>query len=466
MIDKRSRLPNRLVVLAVVAAATWAAAPPVAATGPYCVVVSQQTRDKNDWRAVVDALAAKHNATVITYHNDVAESLDPLKRHFPRFTCFVTEPQKADRKFVADVHQLTRKFDDDPYTDTFWGILTGYDAQNAVRIARHAEPLTVRRVASGTELAMDMVDAGVWYCELHKNRMVRKNSGEEPKELTGPDDTTEALVAALNDYGAQLFVTSGHATEKDWQIGYRYRNGSFRCEKGQLYGRDTAGKRYPIDSPNPKVYMPIGNCLMGHINSPDAMALAWMNSAGVHQMIGYTVPTWFGYAGWGCLDYFVEQPGRFTFTEAFFANHHALVHRLATQFTTDDGQVEQRGDGRGLRFDRDVVAFYGDPAWAARMADGPLAWRQTLTQDKDVYSLVVTPQRGARTFQPVNTNGSQRGYRPIVAFLPHRIREVAILRGKDLAPTITDDFVLIPLPRDGQVKSEYRVEFRASRVEG
>ncbi len=69
---------------------------------------------------------------------------------------------------------------------------------------------------------------------------------------------------------------------------------------------------------------------MGHIDGPDAMALAWMNSGGVRQMIGYTVLTWYGYAGWDCLDYFVEQPGRYTMAEAFFANQQALIHRLAT----------------------------------------------------------------------------------------------------------------------------------------
>ena len=56
---------------------------------------------------------------------------------------------------------------------------------------------------------------------------------------------------------------------------------------------------------------------MGNIDGQDAMALAWMNDAGVKQMLGYTVPTWFGYQGWGVLDYFVEQPGRYTLTEAF-----------------------------------------------------------------------------------------------------------------------------------------------------
>jgi hypothetical protein len=32
------------------------------------------------------------------------------------------------------------------------------------------------------------------------------------------------------------------------------------------------------------------------------------------------------------LDYFVEQPGRYTFVEAFFANQHSLIDRLETNF--------------------------------------------------------------------------------------------------------------------------------------
>ena len=66
--------------------------------------------------------------------------------------------------------------------------------------------------------------------------------------------------------------------------------------------------------------------------------------------------TWFGYGGWGCLDYFVEQPGRYTFAEAFFANHHALIHSIESK----------SGNQRGLQFDKNVVVLYGDPAWVAR----------------------------------------------------------------------------------------------------
>jgi len=428
---------------------------PTLPAADYSVVVSKSTYADAAWRQVVDALVDKHGATVVQYESAAPESLDALREQFPRYACFVAQPSEAGREFVAGVHRLTRQLDDDPYTDLFWGILTGYDADCALRIAEHNEPLTIERVASGTELAMEMVAEGVWYCELNKNLCVRKQPGKQAQREECPDDTTKLLVDSLNDYRAQLFVTSGHATERDWQIGFRYRNGSFRCEGGTVYGRDTAGKRHPVDSPNPKVYMPIGNCLMGHVDSQDAMALAFMNSAGVNQMIGYTVPTWFGYAGWGCLDYFVEQPGRYTFTEAFLANQHALVHRLETE--------PKSGATRGLTFDRDVLAFYGDPAWQARMADGPVAWKQSLTETDGVWTLSIEPQRGEATFAPINTNGSQRGGRPIVAFLPRRVptQNVKIIAGAELAPLVTDTFILVPNPGKCDPAKEYRVVFTA-----
>jgi hypothetical protein len=126
---------------------------------------------------------------------------------------------------------------------------------------------------------------------------------------------------------------------------------------------------------------------MGHVDGPDAMALAFLNSAGVYQMVGYTVPTWYGYGGWGMLDYFLEQPGRFTLSEAFFANQQALIHRLVTSFPeeaalTTAGRLPRDKelppaarsagltwhDAEGLLYDRDTLALYGDPAWQTRMA--------------------------------------------------------------------------------------------------
>ena len=239
-------------------------------------------------------------------------------------------------------------------------------------------------------------------------------------------------------------------------------------------------------SPNPKVYLPIGNCLMGHIDGPDAMALAYMNSAGVRQMVGYTVLTWYGYAGWGCLDYFVEQPGRYTFAEAFFANQQALIERLETNFPeiarleTSPGvptrvkfnlsdAARKAGlsvqDGIGLLHDRDVVALYGDPAWSAKMAPGKLEYEQTLTEPSPgTFVLEIKPLNGEKSFEPVNTNGSQRGGRPFIQLLPRRVKAIQITHGKELSPVITDNFVLIRNPRVCDPNRTIRLEFSASSV--
>ena len=439
------------------AAPETAPAQTAAAAPAYAVVVSRATHQQADWKPVVEALVQRHHAKVIEYDKQVGQTLDALKQAFPRYTCFVAQPAEASREFVAAVSDLARKLDDDPYTDTLWGILTGYTAQNALAIARHEQPLVVHRVSAGTQFALDCCEQGIWYDELVKNKVVYKKPGGEPNELRGPDDTTEAMAKALNEYRPDLFITSGHATERDWQLGFRYRNGQFRCAEGRLFGLDTGGKRHQIDSPNPKVYLPVGNCLMGHIDRPDCMALAWMNSAGVKQMIGYTVSTWFGYAGWGCLNYFVEQPGRYTFTEAFFANQQALIHSLES----DAGDAATR---KGLKFDSTVVAFYGDPAWQARMAAGKLAFEQSLSAADGRWTFEVKP-KDANSFGPIDTNGSQRQPRPFLAFFDRRLKDVEVVEGADLKPVITDDFILVERPPACDPSKTYRVVFRARPIQ-
>ena len=61
--------------------------------------------------------------------------------------------QKSCRNpWILGLRQISQKkmrLDDDPYGDCFWGILTGYDATNALRIAHCRDPLIIRRVAAG-----------------------------------------------------------------------------------------------------------------------------------------------------------------------------------------------------------------------------------------------------------------------------------------------------------------------------
>ena len=453
-----------------------------AADDRYCIVVSKATAGDAHWKPVVAALRDKHHGDVLVYEKSPDETRAALRKAMPRFICFVAQPTEAGREFVATAHHLTRQLDDGPYTGAFWSIITGYDAEAALQIVRQKEPLVVHRVAASTEIELPLCEEGLWYCELNQGKMVRKLPGGKPKQEKAPNDTTQAMVDTLNDYRPQLFVTSGHASEHDWMLGYRYRNGFFRCQDGQLYGLDTHQHRFAVHSDNPKVYLPVGNCLIGHIDGRQAMALAYMKSAGVCQMIGYTVPSWYGYAGWGMLDYFVEQPGRFTLAEAFVANQAALVHRLATYFPgAEKSKAGSRGaargelsaaareagltwnDADGLLYDRDVLAFYGDPAWEARMAPGPLAWEQKLSVADGRYQFDIKPLKGEKSFQPINTNGSQRGGRPIVQFLPQRIdpHSVRIEEGGDLKPVIAGRFLLVPNPGKCDPARTYRVVFRA-----
>ena len=454
-------------------------------TSQYAIIVSQTTQADAGWNRVVEALKTKHNGQVIVYDAAITETLPALTKQFPQFVCFVATRDEATRDFVAQVHRLTRQLDEDPYTDCLWGIMTGYDAANALRIASEHEPLIVKKVASGTEIALDRCSEGVWFSELKPGLRVRKTSSGETTSETGEADSTRQLASTLTIDNSQLFITSGHATERDWQIGFSYRNGQFVSKGGQLFGVDVKGERFAIESDEPRVYLAVGNCLMGHIDGPDAMALAFLNSAGVRQMVGYTVLTWYGYAGWGCLDYYVEQPGRYTLAEAFFANQQALLHRLETYApellkenpspgqTVRSVKLSQAAraagltaqDIAGLLHDRDVLAFYGAPAWSARMEKGELAWEQRLTEVEGVYTFEVTGQAGDKSFAPVNTNGSQRGGRPIIQFLPKRLKNIRVLTGTEWKPVITDNFLLMPLPKANDESHNIRVTFRGEVVE-
>lgn len=97
------------------------------------------------------------------------------------------------------------------------------------------------------------------------------------------------------------------------------------------------------------------------------------------------------------------------------------------------------------------------------MAPGKLNWEQTLTVAPDgTHTFVITPRAGAATWEPVNKNGSQRGGRPVIEFLPKRIdpAKVKVTAGSELKPVIADDFILIPLPEkaDGPLTLRFTVE--------
>ena len=137
---------------------------------------------------------------------------------------------------------------------------------------------------------------------------------------------------------------------------------------------DTNNNGYPVNSPNPKVYLASGNCLMGHIIDKQAMALAWRGSAGADQMIGYTVTSWYGRAGWGTRDYFFNEPGRYTLSESFFFNGQGILNELETRFP------------KSAKVDFNVYNIESDPSVMGKLA-ASLGYRQNDPQMKDNLGL-------------------------------------------------------------------------------
>lgn len=432
-------------------------APALAAAADYVVLVSEPTAADAGWAKVVARLESAHRAKVVRFAGEVGAAQEALRADQPRFVCWVARPTELGVPATAAMHRLARDNDADPYEDFQWGVITGRTAEDALRLAAPDQPLVIRTVGSSTAFAAECVEQGYWFDEFTAGERWVKDAGGAARRVEGAKDSTADISARLNAGRTDLFITSGHATENDWQPGYRYRNGHFTHRDGVITGRALDGSQHPVDSPNPKVYLPIGNCLMGNVPGPDCMALAWMHSAGVRQMVGYVVPTWFGYAGWGMLDYFVEQPGRFTVSQAWLANHHALIWRR------DGGGAPARDDLQGLRFDADKTILYGDPAWEARMAPGALRWEESLKETAPgTWEWTITPKAGAKTFAAVNTNGSQRGGRPLIAFLPRHAAGWELLAGAEWKPVLADDFILLPNPGpDARLPEALVIRFKA-----
>ncbi|MCC7492955.1 MAG: hypothetical protein IT204_11425 [Fimbriimonadaceae bacterium] len=415
----------------------------------YAIVVSRATDADPAWHQVVAALGVERAARIYTYDQELGDLRRSLAERLPRYTCFVARPEEAGRSYVAAVHRLVASLNDDPYPDTQWGIVTGYTPAAALRLAQTREPLTITRGAAGTPLNLDAFAEGCWYDEGKAGHSVRKSNGRVTATADGPADSTAALVGLFNDYQTQFWMTSGHATERDWQPGYNYPNGQFRCRDGVVIGLDRQRREYPVNSPNPKVYLAAGNCLIGHVDSREAMALAFLNSAGVRQMVGYTVVTWFGRGGWGVGDWWFGQAGRHSFSECYMANQVALLDDLRRLDPTAPTrpirdwpqdinafaqQMAVRGEKPreqvGLLWDRDTVAFYGDPAWSARLAPRELPWEQTVRPDGDDLVLTVTTRAAtkARVFAP----------------LPRTLREPQVVAGAELHPVLGAWFVYLP----------------------
>jgi hypothetical protein len=212
-------------------------------------------------------------------------------------------------------------------------------------------------------------------------------------------------------------------------------------KSGQLYGENHPGDTLEINTSNPKIYYAPGNCLIGDIPIGmfrKCMALGWLHTGGASQYSGYTVTTWYGYAGWGVADYFITLKDRFTYAEAVFLNNQALLYDL--------DNVTPGTDSTGLAHDRDVYAFYGDPACHARLEN-------TTTADPAYDQELIVTGSGAGldtlTFRITMNRDGHPGRHPIALF-PAKLESPSIISTDANDAVVNDGFALLNVWYSGQ----------------
>ena len=468
----------------------------------YAIAFSSSIMNDGEWNSVVGHLFALHpNAIQLIYSNEDVESIQSqLQAAMPRYVAFVCRPTECGRMFVAQCHRLMRSLDNEPYIDAMWAIVTGIDAEHAIKSIDNEsieQPFIIHRAINFTNVDEDLFESCFTFSDAKKGCWSAKNcnldeESAEEKEQGHEYPMAPALMfmEKFNDLEPDLLITSGHGTEQSVEMPWSI--GKLSVEDGGLVPMDhhcnpvapTIGM-----STNPKIYLPIANCLVGHCSGPQCMVTTFLGRLGVRQMCGYTVRTWFGRAGWGTLDLWKSVPGRLALADAYFLHQAHMAYELKSinprlldfKFDLDDEDpgyetiVEQldkqyhldkeRLDDKilqqihGLAYDRDTFVFYGDPAFIAKLDE---------TRNEAILTTSFSCSSG-NTHRLViefkDSETAQKFHLPVSTVFTNRIANFNILNGFEYEPILADNFLIVlkPQPKDKN-STTVTIDFRGTII--
>ncbi len=439
----------------------------------YAVIVSEATLSDPDWAAVVDALVQRHNGEVFTYSATIWPILDEVAEYRPDYIAFVCKLEEADPSFIQEqVWPFTRMLDDDPYGDAIWGIVTGCDASDAMKLVTCNQPLWIRTVLGGTACCdARYFPQGIATSEATYGRYwIKYPDAIQPVQYDdGPTDRTAWLVSMLNGdsliFGdsVDIFFTSGHGNYNVWQLHYPTpgEEGYFwSSDYGFLFGETHEHDTLPIVSPNPKIYFGLGNCNIAQIFGPHCMAPAWIRNGGAVIYCGYVILEGpYSYQLGATKAYFCRQD-HYSFPVAFYLGNQVFKFDL-----------DNNTPGIGEPDDLDGAAIYCDPALDARIPDDAVYDTLLYTKelivipgdDRDTIIFRITMNRTGR---PGYTG--KWGYRSPIVLFPWRVDSVEVIDTDALDVVITDNFALMYVWYEGQpdlLRGEQRyVKFVARRI--
>ena len=442
-------------VPAIAAEANSAQAPreavPAVSAGEYAVLISEETAAREDWRAAAEKFVAHYAGTLVVWRgNDVFSAREELQKLRPRYVAVFAAPEEIDRKFVADLHRLSRQIVPDIYGDFLWGIISGANAEIAAAQLAPAEPLVPERAIGTTNFEGSRFKHAFFITDWKADQFVETLNYKigEKTDVPAGTQTVDLFAQKWAEIAPQFVITSSHATEfnvempfskgliasagTDFYVVPAARMKEFMQRLGnvpetQKFLRDGGFETLTRDG-TPKIWIAAGNCLFGDsLRSPFSMAQTAISAAGVRQLVGYTIPTWFGEMGWGTNAKFFNNHQAASVGQAWFFTNQILLNALPPVLAEIDFPLEADGfegvsasgltqvldahkddpevfkrENLGRLYDRDTTAFYGDPLFRVRFdANAPSQplWNCTLTETAagtQVFSVKSANGRAAK----------------------------------------------------------------------
>ena len=421
----------------------------------YAVVIKQSTYNIPDWQAVADALLARYQGQLFIWNSSLNEVQSAVASFQPTHIGFVCELTTASPSFIQDsIWPFTRALDSDVYCDAVWGIITGYNAQDALNLVTGPTGFEVKTLLSGTSSCdLNYYTQGLRTFEATYNRYSLKypDSLEITEYYDGPTDRTEWLVTMINqgidffNYDpVDIFYTSGHGGHNIWQLHYPSSGseGYFRSSNGQVYGDPYSGPDINIDSDNPKIYFGLGNCNIGQILGGGSMAPSWIHTGSAYQYTGYVITEGtHSHQHGGTKAYFYRVARNYTWAEAFFLANNSLKFDMIN------------GTPGANPPDLNGSALYGDPGMQVKMSNEGVFQQPLFTNEltinegieKDTVTYKITMNREGN---PGFT--SKWGERHPAIILPFRAEDIEIIYTNAMAAVVKDNFALMYIWYQGQ----------------
>lgn len=412
------------------------------AIGEYAILISKKTSQIPAWAKIAETLKKRYAGTVIVWDDKILNAEADLKKAQPRYIAVVARPEEIDRVVVADLHRMTRRIDPDFYGDAIFGIITARTPADAARLVEERKkPLLLERGVSTTNLDMERFKRHFFVTDWGPDEYVETKNYVSSKKKKLPDgkEIVELFAKKFAEINPQYLLSASHATEFNLEMPYSRgliapSGGTFYCFKNsdmnefrRMIGRPEKVGEYAKktkltalkSTDEPKIWIAAGNCLFGDVlRNPDSVAATLLSDYGVRQLVGYTVPTWYG-VGWDVHGNFFNGHQDVTVGQAwFFANQRSLeklpeklrtldypiraddmigVDILAVQRCMTKNSVPLTRDNLGRFHDRDVIAFYGDPLFRSafdQKAKNCQPWQYALLKKGDKRRIVVAGTQG------------------------------------------------------------------------